>query len=179
MKKSGAVLFIIIFLFNILGYYGLYLVVLNNLSKEFSRKVSADEYSGSDAQIVKIPVTLPYQPNFDGYQKAQGTFESNGEFYRISKYAIVNDTLLVVLVKDQKEGDLFKSVAEFVKANSNEASAKSPSKMFKNALSDFILMQNQIQSGSQGWCSESKNYIDSYLNVRDNVTQLLAPPPRA
>jgi hypothetical protein len=180
MKRTTSILFLLIFLFQVIGYYGVYLVVRNHLSAEFSRKVNADEYSGSDAQIVKIPMKLPYQPNFDGYQRAQGTFESNGEFYRIAKYTLVQDTLLVVLVKDRKEGDLFQSVNEFIQANSNEAPvSKSPLKMFKNTLQEFLLTRSRLQSDTPGWCIESQHIISMTTRVDDLTLPQLSPPPEA
>jgi hypothetical protein len=180
MKRTTSILFLLVFLFQVIGYYGVYLVVQHHLSAEFSRKVNADEYSGSDAQILKIPMKLPYQPNFDGYQRAQGTFESNGEFYRIAKYTLVQDTLLVVLVKDTKEGDLFHSVNEFAQANSNEApSSKSPLKMFKNALTEFLLTRSRMQSDTPGWCIEAQYTISITARVEDLPLPQLSPPPEA
>lgn len=123
-------------------------------------------------------MTLPYQPNFDGYERAQGTFESNGEFYRIAKSCVVNDTLYVVLVKDKKEADLFQSVAEFVKANNgDESTSKSPLKMFKSILSEFLVTRYLVQNKSLGWCIEQMKFNPNSLKFSEAPLQLLSPPP--
>ncbi len=55
---------------------GLYVVVRKHVSSKFREELDADKYPGSDAMIVKVPVTLPYQANFDAYDNSTGS--SNG-----------------------------------------------------------------------------------------------------
>jgi len=172
--------FLTVFLFNMIGYYGLYLIELDRLSAEFSQKVAADEYSGSDARILKIAVSLPYQPNFDGYQRANGTFESNGEFFKIAKYRMQGDTLYVVLVKDNKMGDLGKTVSEFIRSsNGDSSSTKSPLKLLESFFKDFLPTRNLVQAVTPGWCRETKVLPQNDGAFTPVSLRLLSPPPES
>jgi hypothetical protein len=144
-----------VFLFNAVGYYGLYLRLRYQNNIEFKKKLDAEEYSGSETVIIKMPYALPYQVNFDGYERADGEFECEGEFYKIVKHKLVNDTLFVVLIKDKGEANLQQSFVDFVQASSDVPLSKSTLKLIEHFSKDFISNLTYLQSASIGWSSES------------------------
>ena len=138
-----------------MGYYGLYLGLRYENGIELKKKLDAEEYSGSETVIIKMPYTLPYQVNFDGYERADGEFECEGEFYKIVKHKLVNDTLFVVLIKDKGEANLHQSFVDFVQASSDVPSSKSTLKLIEHFSKDFISNITYLQSAAIGWNSES------------------------
>ena len=177
-RQILALLFLAVFSFNIVGYYGLYVVTLRGLNDEFSERVHAEEYAGSDVQIVKLPMTLPYLPNFDGYERAEGTFDYNGQLYRISKYNLVSDTLYVVLVKDIKSTELNQRVADFVKSSNGEpSSSRSSLGHLENFFKDFVKSVSQVQLASKGWCIQPSVPMFGVFAPLDAFLQKVSPPP--
>lgn len=81
-------------------------IALHINDNEQALKLLNDEYSGSDAIIIKVPVSLPYSTNDDQYQSAAGKFIYNYETYRVVKKRMINDTVLIFCVKDHVEGKI-------------------------------------------------------------------------
>ena len=176
MKKIVSTLLLFVFLFNAVGYYGLYLGLRYQNNIELKKKLDAEEYSGSETVIIKIPYTLPYQVNFNGYERADGEFECEGEFYKIVKHKLVNDTLFVVLIKDKREANLQQSFVDFVQSSSDLPLSKSTLKLIEHFSKDFISNVTYLQSASIGWNSES---LFSPLNQGLMLLYLppFSPPP--
>jgi hypothetical protein len=99
MRKIVSILLVVLLLINASGYY-LISIGLFIHDKEQSLKLLNGEYSGSDAIIIKLPLSLPYSTNDNTYETAEGKFLFNKETYRIVKKKIINDTVLIVCVKD-------------------------------------------------------------------------------
>ncbi|MBS1488085.1 MAG: hypothetical protein JST43_10910 [Bacteroidetes bacterium] len=152
MKKAVSLFLLVLFLFNSAGYYGLYLALRDQATPDLSKKIDEESYSGSDAIIIKIPMALPYPPNFDGYERADGEFEYKGEFYRIAKHNLVNDTLLVVMVKNKHKTDLKKSITDFAQANNDVPTSKSNAKLITCFTKEFVSSYSSLQAVSVGWC---------------------------
>lgn len=176
MKKILSTLLLLVFLFNAVGYYGLYLGLRYRLNIETTKKLDAGEYSRSETVIVKMPYTLPYQVNFDGYERAEGEFECEGEFYKIVKHRLVHDTMFVVLIKDKREASLHKSLVDFVQANSDIPVSKSTLKLIQHFAKDFISNASYLQNASIGWSSKSAFRILKQEVVLLDIP-LFSPPP--
>jgi hypothetical protein len=165
-----------VFLFNTVGFYGLYLGLRYQNNIELKKKLDAEEYSGSETIIIKMPYTLPYQVNFDGYERADGEFECEGEFYKIVKHKLVNDTLFVVLIKDKGEANLQQSFIDFVQASSDVPLSKSTLKLIEHFSKDFIYNVTYLQRASIGWGSESTfGLLKQGVILLD--LSLFSPPP--
>ncbi len=178
LKKIVSTFLLLVFLFNAIGYYFLYLGLLYQSHIELTNKLDAEEYSGSETLIIKMPYTLPYQINFDGYERADGAFESEGEFYKIVKHKLVNDTLFVVLIKDKQEANLHKSLVNFVRDSSDVPLSKSIMKLIEHFSKDFISKLNYLQCDSIGWCSLSTFGLLKQEVILLNLP-LFSPPPDA
>ena len=163
MKKITAVWLITLVLFNSIGYYGLYLVGLRELDRRMSTELDESRYSGHDVMIAKIPMTLPYQANFDGYERVDGQFESEGHFYKIFQQKVVKDTLYVVFVENKRSGELHKSIANFAAASGTD----SPAKLIMNFCQDFVATHIVMQIGARGW--------ERKLSLTTSVAPTLVP----
>ncbi|MEO7991491.1 MAG: hypothetical protein ABI663_18205 [Chryseolinea sp.] len=176
MKRITSILLLLVFLFNAIGYYGLIFILRHQLNREFTKKLDAEEYPGSETMIVKIPYTLPYQVNFDGYERVDGEFECEGELYKLVKQKWVNDTLFIVLIKDSHQTKLNKSLAAFVKASNDTPIPKSTSKLIEHLEKHYLCSTNQIQIVSIGWCRKFSFHIHK-PTFTAYYPPLLSPPP--
>lgn len=150
MKKLAALLMIAILLFNIAGYSVLYWMASEQASKELSAKLDKDEFSGSQAITIKIPVALPYQPDRD-FERVDGEFEYQGQHYKLVKQRVLGDTLHVVCVIDQKATHLADEMNNFTKKTNDtsnqplKVASNSPIQVYSNGL------ETELMPSSNGW----------------------------
>lgn len=176
LKKLVSIFFLLIFLFNAFGYLVLFLCLQLHYSSSLKQQLDISEYSGSDAMIAKIPLSLPYPVNFDGYERVDGQFECNGEVYKLVKQNLVNDTLYIVFVKDKKGSALNKSLADFVK-QTGEPLSKTASKLIDFLGKQVFTASTQMCHLYDGWCltliftvtNQSKGHQEN---------SVITPPPK-
>lgn len=163
-------------MFNTIGYYGVFLILSKQFNKEFTRQLDTDEYAGSETMIVKIPFALPYQTNFDAYERVDGQFECEGEFYKLVKQKWVGDTLFVILTKDNRQTKLHESLANFERASHDSPLSKSAMKLIDHFEKGFISSLNQLQVSSFGWCQ--KSYFGVLPQIVNHLyLSIFSPPP--
>lgn len=126
VKRIFAILMLIVFLFNGIGYYGLFYLTRKQLQRDLVHKLDAGNYTYSQTITLKIPFSLPYQLNPDaGYERINGDFEYQGEFYKLIKQRLANDTLYIVCIRDTEEKRLNTVVTDFIRiAHALPASSK-------------------------------------------------------
>lgn len=174
MKKVTAIALLFIFLFNIAGYSVLYWMARRQAAAEMAVKLDKEEYSGSQTLTIKIPVTIPYQSNRD-FERVVGEFEYQGQFYKLVKQRVVNDTLHVVCLLDHKEKELNN---EYAKAT-NESSSSQSLNVVSNPLQEYFQgYALQLIPSSDGWVS-SFAYNESISSPVDPIAGKNSPPPRA
>lgn len=177
LKRIISILLLQVFLFNTIGYYGLYLLIRYRLNSELTKQLDADEYSGNEGIIVKIPSPLPYQINFDAYERVDGEFELDGEFYKLVKQKQVGDTLFVVLIKDSHQTKLKKSLADFVQTSHDAPLSKSMMRLIDHFEKHFLSNSSQLQVSSLGWCQNfSFETLKQFFAAPD--PSLISPPPK-
>ncbi len=180
VKRIFAILMLIVFLFNGIGYYGLFYLTRNYLRSDMRHKLDAGNYTDNQTVTLKIPFTLPYQlnTNFE-YERINGSFQFQGEFYKLIKQKHVNDTLYIVCLRDSEEKHLNTVVTDFVKiTNALPASSKT-----------LKLLQGFIKEFEPGYRTEIEIHPQSVVAILlqanrpyvvlqaidDNVT----PPPES
>jgi len=164
--------------FNAIGYYGVFLIIRNQFNQELTKKIDADEYAGSETMIVKIPFAFPYQTSFDAYERVDGEFECEGEFYKLVKQKWVGDTLFVILMKDDRQARLHESLADFMQTGHDSPWSKSTTKLIDHFEKDFISSLNRLQVGSHGWYQESFfGAMPQYLST--SFCSIFSPPPES
>jgi hypothetical protein len=164
-----------VFAFNTIGYYGLYIGIKNRLDAEATQQFDQNEYSGGETMIVKMPYTLPYPINLNGYERVDGEFESNGELYKLVKHTIVNDTLYVLMVKSSALTNLNKSFSDFA-GNSTDTPASKTLKLIQQAAKDFVSYLSHVENDAFGWSSElSRAHFEPQLILFSQ--QIISPPP--
>jgi hypothetical protein len=179
MKKVTAFVLLIIFLINIGGYSVMYRMAGRRATKELTAKLDKNEFSGSLAITIKIPVALPYQPNSD-YERIDGEFEYQGQFYKLVKQRVFSDTLYVVCLIDVKKKQLVDDMHEYTRLTSESSpNSQSSKSAWGNPLQEYS-SQGIIEliPSSSGWTSLF-NHTESVSAPIDPITGINSPPPRA
>ena len=158
------------------GYYGIYMGLRYHANKDLKEKLDSESYGEEEMLTLKIPFTLPYQMDWKGYERVDGEFDHNGEFYKLVKHKVERDTLYVVYMKDHKETDLFNSLVDFVQANTDMPVSKAALKFFENFSKDFVPTVSLIQAASMGWCQHTQ-FSRLEVAIISAPVSVFSPPP--
>jgi hypothetical protein len=177
VKKCFSLLLLAAFFFNLGGYYLLFWVLGERADADLSARLDIGSYHPAETFEVKIPLTLPYPVNAESFQRLNGKFEHEGEFYKLVKHRLINDTLIVVLIKHKELKKLSVAFNEFT-SRSHQPSApaeKSAFHVFK-LLSDFDREKFLELERSERWCSTCISYF-LLASISDPLLADPADPP--
>jgi hypothetical protein len=171
---------LIIFLFNVGGYYIVFWVLRYQSNKNLEAVLDAGTYSNEGTVALKIPINIPYPLQPAEYERSNGEFELNGEYYQLVKQKLENDTLHVVLIKDTHEKKLVKTMTDYANL-SNDFGGKDQKAM--NLLGKLL---KEYNPGS------AINILEPHLSITLNTffpsfsdvlltraESIPAPPPKA
>ncbi len=145
---------------------------------QIQHRLETSQYDDAETMLLKIPVALPYAAVGKGYQDIRGDFEHKGEFYKLVKQKLENDTLYIVCFKDHTEKHLVKKMIDYGN-RSNDLST--PAKQTQNILSKLIKEYNSFYQlaviQSAGWIM-SLSFTRSAVTLTPVEQAVLAPPPK-
>lgn len=152
MKRLIAILLILLLLFNTVGYYGLFLSLKYRHKQEMIKKFDAEEYYNLEPVILKIPLSIPYAYNSDEFERVDGEFEYQGEFYRMVKQRLSQDTLFVVCIKDHKQQRMDQLADNYARTLSERPSEdRSGSSLTLTFIKDYLCHSFSVGQASLGW----------------------------
>jgi len=154
LKKTFAILFLSIHLFNICGYQLFFSLAEKFADKKMVVALDKNKYDENDLIQIKLPLNIPYTVDRKGYERCDGQIVLNGVQYNYVKRSVQNDTMYLYCVPNQQKTALSNSKAEYAKQSSdipsNKKSEQSTAKQ-TNVLSEYsacILQYNFSASGS-------------------------------
>jgi hypothetical protein len=179
LKKAVSIFLVFLLLFNALGFYGLLRGLEYKTTLDLVKRLDSQQYSKSETITIKVPFTLPYQLDSDGYERVDGKFQHNGEFYRLVEQKLERDTLFIVCIKDHASNRIKQALEDYVKTFTDKPShAKNSGKSFVSFIKDFIPTSILISSVSDGW-----NYTVVAIPFTDNFASrslaVFTPPPQS
>lgn len=177
MKRLFSLLFLMLFLFNLVGYYGVYLGLRVSAKQEMRARLDAEAYSDEETLTVKLPFTLPYQNDWDSFKRIDGDFEKDGSFYSLVKHKIERDTLVIVYIRDHQETSLFETFSRFVEATTDTPMSKKAGKLIEHFTKDYLATVSILEKSSAGWLVEN-HYTTIYPALFESVPTVKSPPPR-
>ena len=175
LKRLFSIALLLVFLFNVVGYYGVYLGLRYHANQALKQKLDSESYQEEEMLTVKIPFALPYQMDWKGYQRIDGGFDHNGQFYKLVKHKVERDTLYIMYIRDHQETDLFKALVDIVQSNTDIPVSKTALKFLENFAKDYIPTISLIQVASTGWCLDTPFSRPVYSII--TVPSLVYSPP--
>lgn len=162
-----------------MGYYGLFLGLRYQNTQQLTQRLDADEYNESEAVMLKIPIAIPYAVDNHDFERVNGEFQHNGEFYRLVKQRLSNDTLYVVCIKDQESKRIDQAITDYVKTFADNPGNTSHSvNTLPNFIKDFVGNYFSIKPASVGWSQEVSNQGPSKILVSSFSVSIVHPPER-
>lgn len=152
MKRLTTILLVGLLLLNVLGYYGVFVSLQYQNQREQIQRFDAAQYDESETFTIKVPISIPYAINQTEFERVDGEFEHQGQFYRMVKQRLSHDTLHIVCIKDQQGMRLAKALKDYVKSFTGKPShGKSNSKITLSFFKDYIASSNENRQHCAGW----------------------------
>jgi len=178
MKRSLTIVLLVLFLLNVLGYYGIFAGLQFVNEREMKALFDEDNFAPEEEITIEVPITIPYATSSTDFTRVDGEFEHQGEIYRMVKQRYLNDVLYIVCVKDNKSKEIKQALTDYVKSFTDKpASEKGSTKTIQNFIKDYISTSTALQSEESGWHNEIT--FDSHSSLFESLAiQLNSPPPR-
>jgi len=179
VKKGLTIVLLVLFLLNVLGYYGVFVGLQVANEKEMRALFDDDNFLPEEEITIKVPISIPYATDSREFTRVDGEFEHEGELYRMVKQRYISDTLHIVCVKDNKSKEIRRALKDYVKSFTDKPSSeKSSTKTIQNFIKDYISSSTSLQSEESGW---NKTLVHHpHITLFESLEmQLNSPPPKS
>jgi len=147
--------------------------------KDLLHRLDAENYSTSDVVVISVPIALPYPLHQQEYQRVNGEFEYQGEYYSMVKQRLENDTLFMVCIKNHQEKKLVGALNDYTNlVNSLPANAQHAVDLFGKLFKDYTASSLVHISAGNGWCSSIQFGELEFSTLQQNYP-VLSPPQKA
>ncbi len=178
VKKGLTIVLLVLFLLNVLGYYGVFLGLQFANEKEMKAMFDDDNFLPEEEITIKVPITIPYATDSRGFTRVDGEFEHEGEVYRMVKQRYLNDALYIVCVKDTKSKEIKQALNDYLKSFTDKPSSeKGGAKTIQNFIKDYISSSTTLQSEESGW-DKMISYRTHSLLFESLAIHLNSTPPK-
>ena len=175
MKKFVSCCLLILFSFNLGGYYFLFWALRSSADQQLCKQLDANSTNIGYSFEMKIPLSLPYPLQQTDFQRKDGEFVYKNEHFRLVKQKLANDTLTIVCVKDQKTQQLVKVMEEFsAKTSSDHTDGVVLS---GKALQEYERLESVKMITISGWMLCFENFC-SISDLPSPTLAFPSPPPR-
>lgn len=140
LKRTAAILLILILLFNIVGYRWAFSYLEEKATQRLESRIDAGQYSDDQLLEIKISLKVPYYTDTK-YEACYGETEFNGEHYRYVKRKVTGDTLYLLCIPHIEKDKIITAKTDFTKAvnDNNTAPQKQGQPSFvKLMMSEFL-----------------------------------------
>lgn len=178
MKRTVSILLLVLFLFNVGGYYFVFWGLRKQVSFELTQQLDKGIYREAETVELKMSIPIPYVGTSDEFSRIKGKFEYNGNFYHLIKQKLENDTLYVVCIPDMKEKNLVSTMTDYAQVtNELPDQSKKVFHFLSKLLKEFRTSTTTSSNITTGWTIgiEHCATIDSTLPA---FTSIASPPPK-
>jgi hypothetical protein len=178
LKKVLSILLLVIFLFNVGGYYIVFWGLRFQADQQLAARLDANLYRADETIEIKIPVSLPYPVQEQGFQRIGGKFEYGGEYFQFIKSKYQGDTLYVVCIRDHEVKQLETTMTDYVRlANALPGSANKALNLLGKLIKEFCSQDTTDISHNYGY-SMTFLFGETCALLPAPVIRIQAPPPR-
>jgi hypothetical protein len=178
LKKAISIVLLTLFLFNVGGYYLAFWALEYKVNNDLTVRLDRNQYSESETFELKVPVALPYPVYQTEYERVDGKFEYNGEFYKLVKHKLQNDTLYIVCIKNLDQKELVNTITDYVNiSNDLPGTAKKAINFFGKLLKEYDSHPVMTIVSNQSWTSDL-SYKTGTQHLVMELKKIPSPPPK-
>ena len=175
MRRSFAILFLVIVLFNTAGYY----LIFEGWKWHNSVAWTFDKSTGLPALIIEIPlINVQYASQEKDWERADAPFEYNGDVYRIINKRLTHDALFIECVKDNENNRINDQLKDYANTFTDKPlDGKQDVKHYPGFIKEYVfhsLPKNPII----GWCQVVKYFLPPQSMAPSFFASIVHPPER-
>jgi hypothetical protein len=180
LRRTLAISLLAVFLFQLVGYYFVYLGLSIQANKTLISRLDAHDYEADQTITLKIPFTLPYWSDSEQFERVDGDFEYQGQFYKLVKQKLSKDTLYVVCIKNQDKKQLSDNLSDYIRmSNDSPATSKAALKLWGSIVKDYLFNEPTALAPCEGWVIVNEFGRDHKLVFASPLKSIVSPPPEA
>lgn len=177
MRKTAAILLLLIFWFNLFGYQHLLSFFHEKADNKLEALIDNNEYSDEELLELRVSLNMPYQNRFTDFERHYGQITIEGKTYNYVKRKIEGDVLVLKCIPNNTKDQLRAFAADITKSNSNNeggSPVKSSVKIFS-----FECDESFFQPASPGFQEISGTYTSFNERIRTSLLIVPHQPPQA
>jgi hypothetical protein len=113
LKKLTAILCLALFLFNLAGYKCWFYYLQQKEQSSLESRLDKEDYNEKELIRFTIPLSMPYQVSWTGFERVDGEVTINGIIYKYVKRKVEDGQLILLCLPNYKKMKLEKASAEF------------------------------------------------------------------
>ncbi|MBE9467685.1 MAG: hypothetical protein IMY72_05100 [Bacteroidetes bacterium] len=174
-KKIVAILLLIFFVYNYVGFFSLFLFNQYKIKKEVKHQIK-QQVPVNELVLLKIPFELEKTRNLIFQRIHKGEFRYKGKMYDIVKSNVKNDTTFYYCINDTKEEKLFEDLDKHIEdyINTNKTKNHNKIKIKKTITNYFFSDLNFLFFNS----SKKISYFQKKYNLNKIFIEIPDPPPK-
>lgn len=177
MKRLLSIFFLLVFLFNVGGYYVVFWGLQYQAELVVQHQLETGTYAASNEVILSIPINLPYPVYEESYSRVHGDFEHDGVQYKLLRQKIVDDKLIIVCVKDEKGTKLDHTLSTVAKAAHSKKTSQAALSLLTKLINEFQREETVPCPMTTGW-SRDISHVEINLSFNTTTLPINIPPPR-
>jgi hypothetical protein len=144
LRKITAILLLVILVFNWWGYRFFSDFLEHQADVQLEARIENNDYKADQLIEIRIPLNLPYQANWQSFERFDGEIDLDGVHYKYVKRKIYNDSLVLLCLPNEAKQNIEKAKDNYFKIV-NDIDARSQKKSdqnnvgFKNIFSEFFV----------------------------------------
>ena len=121
MRKTLSFFLVWLILLNALGYYPVYLCMQWKAQWAIKQQLENNMIGDEEFYTISVAIDLPpyWNPEHPFVEPIEGQIFAGGEFYKLYKQVIHQDSLTLLCVKDHTQKYLFETLSDWVKVTIN------------------------------------------------------------
>ncbi len=178
LRRLISILFLFVFLFNVGGYYLVFLGMKAKAKQDLLTRLDANDYTSNETLVLSVPLSMPYPIYSAGYESVDGEFQQQGQAYKLVKQKIENDTLFIVCIRDDQSTKIINAFQDFSKvANNLPVASKEALNLLAKLYKDFNTSEFVFHYKSR-FLFEQTFYAQSSPSLDEVAVIVDSPPPK-
>lgn len=181
MKKTAAILLILVFQFNLFGYQLLISFLQQQQAVVLESKIDHEAYNESELVQVSISLNMPYQNRNTEFERCYGRVEKNGTTFHYVKRKIAGNELILLCIPNHQSKALYDLKNDVTKANAanqqdNPGKSAPQKASLKAGIDEIDFCTAFFQLNSTTTATKKDFSVYTFTIPMGNSITLLQPP---
>ena len=177
MKKTAAILLLLVFTLNFCGYRLMIAALSNKADHRLEALIDNNEYNDSELTELRVQLNMPYQYRYTDFERHYGQITIDGKEYTYVKRKVEGDVLVLKCLPNETKTQLNYLSNNIAQANSSQpqqdAPVKSAAKIFNFECEDAL-----TQTSFPVYDCNSSTYLQFSETLNDTPVAVQHQPPR-